>query len=48
MNTPQVQIAAIRALQTAVSADVTRYFETEPDGSFRIDVALFEATKQIM
>jgi len=45
MQTSQVQIDAIRALQKAVSADVTAYFETEVDGSFTIDVALFEARK---
>lgn len=45
MNTPQVNIDAIRALQQAKSGDVTGYFETEPDGSFCIDVAFFHATK---
>lgn len=45
MRTPKVQIDAIRALQAAMSAGVARYFETEPDGSFHIDVAFFEATK---
>jgi len=45
MNTPQVQVEAIRALQTAVSAAATRHFETEADGSYRIDVALFQASK---
>ncbi|MGE5146750.1 MAG: class I SAM-dependent methyltransferase [Candidatus Eiseniibacteriota bacterium] len=45
MRTPPVQVDAIRALQAAVSAEVTGYFETEPDGSFSIDVALFEASK---
>jgi hypothetical protein len=28
-----------------VSASVTRYFATEPDGTFEIDVAVFEAHK---
>ncbi|MGA7811021.1 class I SAM-dependent methyltransferase [Bradyrhizobium sp.] len=45
MATPDAQVAAIRALQKAVSSDVTSYFETTPDGSFSIDVALFEAGK---
>lgn len=45
MATPKVQVDAIRALQVAVSAGVTRYFETEPDGSFRIDATLFHASK---
>lgn len=45
MRTPQVQVDAIRTLQAAVSAEVTSYFETAPDGSFSIDVALFEAAK---
>ena len=47
MRTPPVQVEAIRALQAAVSAEVTGYFETEPDGSFCIDVALFEASKPV-
>lgn len=45
MRTPKLQVEAIRTLQTAVSALVTRYFETEDDGSYRIDVALFMAAK---
>jgi len=45
MATPSVQVAAIRALQKGVSSDVTSYFETAPDGSFSIDVALFETRK---
>ncbi|WEX11216.1 methyltransferase domain-containing protein [Chelativorans sp. AA-79] len=45
MNTPKVQVEAIRALQTSVSAVATRHYETEPDGSHTIDVALFEAVK---
>jgi SAM-dependent methyltransferase len=45
MNTPKLQVDAIRALQSAVSSLATRYFDTEADGSFCIDVALFEATK---
>jgi SAM-dependent methyltransferase len=45
MATPKLQVDAIRALQAGVSASVTRYFATEPDGSFEIDVAVFEAAK---
>jgi hypothetical protein len=45
MRTPKVQVDAIRALQASVATSVTRYFETEPDGSFAIDVALFQAVK---
>jgi SAM-dependent methyltransferase len=45
IGTPQVQADAIRALQAAMSASVTRYFQIEPDGSFCIDVALFRASK---
>jgi len=45
MNTPRLQVEAIRALQTAVSTVATRHYETEADGSHRIDVALFRASK---
>ena len=45
MATPSVQVDAIRALQGALSASVTRHFEMEQDGSFTIDVAVFEAAK---
>ncbi len=45
MATPKLQVDAIRALQTGVAESVTRYFATEPDGSFEIDVAVFEAGK---
>lgn len=45
MRTPKVQVDAIRALQASVATSVTRYFDTEPDGSFAIDVALFQAVK---
>ncbi len=47
MATPATQVEAIRALQKAVSSEVTGYFETEADGSFSIDVALFEAVKPL-
>jgi len=45
MRTPKVLVDAIRALQTSVATSVTRYFETEPDGSFAIDTAVFQAVK---
>ncbi|BCH28347.1 hypothetical protein MesoLjLc_02770 [Mesorhizobium sp. L-8-10] len=45
MNTPRLQVEAIRALQTSVSPRATRHFDTEADGSYSIDVGLFEATK---
>jgi SAM-dependent methyltransferase len=47
MNTPTLRVEAIRALQTTVSAVATRHFETEADGSYRIDVALFTASKPL-
>jgi SAM-dependent methyltransferase len=45
MRTPTVQVEAIRALQAAMSEGVTRYFAIGPDGSFNLDVALFQASK---
>jgi SAM-dependent methyltransferase len=45
MKTPKLQVEAIRALQTSVSERVVGYFETEPDGSYCIDVGLFRAGK---
>jgi len=45
MRTPELQRDAIRALQSAMSDRVARYFAIEPDGSFTIDVALFVAAK---
>ncbi|WP_028032696.1 class I SAM-dependent methyltransferase [Chelativorans sp. J32] len=47
MNTPKPQVEAIRALQTSVSEIATRHYETEPDGSYTIDVGLFEGTKPL-
>ena len=46
MKTPEIQVKAIRALQTSVSSVATSHYETEPDGSYKIDVALFTATKR--
>ena len=45
MATPAVQVEAIRVLQKHMPRDVAGYFETGADGSFTIDVALFEARK---
>ncbi len=45
MRTPQVQVDAIRALQTSVSRTASGYFETEPDGSFTFDIGFFHATR---
>ena len=45
MRTPPVRADAIRALQALASDSVTRHFAIEADGSFCIDVALFEAAK---
>lgn len=42
MRTPEVQVAAIRALQAAMSEQVREHFAIEPDGSFTIDQAVFE------
>jgi ubiquinone/menaquinone biosynthesis C-methylase UbiE len=41
MRTPEVQVAAIRALQVAMSDGVTRHFEVGSDGSFTLDVGMF-------
>lgn len=46
INTPELQVKAIRALQTTVSATAPRYFATEPDGSHCIDVVLFTASRR--
>lgn len=45
MATPQLHVDAIRSLQKAASAQAARHFDTEPDGSYQIDVVLFEAVK---
>ncbi|HUB15193.1 MAG TPA: class I SAM-dependent methyltransferase [Acetobacteraceae bacterium] len=47
MQTPPVRAEAIRALQALASDGVTRHFAVEADGSFSIDVALFEAVKPL-
>ncbi|MEI9914655.1 MAG: class I SAM-dependent methyltransferase [Methylovirgula sp.] len=45
MATPEVQTAAIHALQTQMSEDVVKHFEIEADGSFTIDTAAFEVSR---
>ena len=45
MRTPQVRADAIRSLQAAMSETVARYFDFAPDGSFNLDVAIFQASK---
>jgi SAM-dependent methyltransferase len=45
MRTPPVRTDAIRALQALMADSVMRHFEIARDGSFSIDVALFEAAK---
>ena len=42
MQTPEVNAAAIRALQDAASAEVRDHFAIEEDGSFLLDVMMFE------
>jgi ubiquinone/menaquinone biosynthesis C-methylase UbiE len=44
MATPEVNVKAIRALQTSMPRDVAAYFELESDGSFTIDSMTIEAT----
>ena len=43
IGTPDVQVRAIRALQRQMPPDVIERFAVEPDGSFTLDVAMFEA-----
>lgn len=45
IGTPPELVAAIRALHARISAPVARHYALETDGSFTIDVALFEAGK---
>ncbi len=44
MRTPKVQADAIRALEAAMPGEVASHFAIGADGSFTLDVALFEAT----
>jgi hypothetical protein len=43
MRTPEVNVAAIRALQSAAPVEVTEHFSIEADGSFLLDSVLIEA-----
>jgi len=43
MRTPEVNVAAIRALQASAPAEVAAYFAIEADGSFLLDSVLIEA-----
>lgn len=43
MQTPDVQVEAIWALQRVMADDVVRHFAIEADGSFTIDTAIVEA-----
>jgi ubiquinone/menaquinone biosynthesis C-methylase UbiE len=43
MNTPVLRADAIRAVQAAMPESVARHIALEPDGSFQLDAALFEA-----
>jgi SAM-dependent methyltransferase len=45
MKTPKVQADAIRAIQAAMSESVVRHFDIGPDGSFTLDVVLFQVFK---
>lgn len=45
MNTPKIEADAIRALQARMPKAVAQHFALEADGSFTIDIALFQATK---
>ena len=40
MQTPELNMRSIRALQTVASEDVRRHFEIEEDGSFMLDVMM--------
>lgn len=45
MRTPPGLVAAIRAIEAAMADPVRRHFEIAEDGSFVLDVALFEAAR---
>jgi SAM-dependent methyltransferase len=46
MRTPDELVRAIRALQMAASAETRAHFAIEEDGSFLLDLCLFEATAE--
>jgi SAM-dependent methyltransferase len=47
MQTPKVQADAIRALQAKMPDGVARYFAVEADGTFQIELGVFEAGKAV-
>ena len=47
MRTPDALAAAIRALQAAMAEPVRRHFAIEADGSFMIDVVMFEVARPV-
>ncbi len=44
MQTPDVNVKAIRALQIAASTETKAHFAIEPDGSFSLDMLMVEAS----
>jgi hypothetical protein len=44
MQTPEVNVKAIRALQIAASSETKAHFAVEPDGSFSLDMLMIEAS----
>jgi SAM-dependent methyltransferase len=44
MQTPDVNVKAIRALQIAASTETKAHFAIEPDGSFSLDMLMIEAS----
>jgi SAM-dependent methyltransferase len=44
MQTPDVNVKAIRALQVAASTETKAHFAIEPDGSFSLDMLMIEAS----
>jgi SAM-dependent methyltransferase len=44
MQTPDVNVQAIRALQIAASTETKAHFAIEPDGSFSLDMLMIEAS----
>ena len=46
MRTPDANVKAIRALQTAAAEETKAHFAIEPDGSFALDVMVIEASRR--
>jgi hypothetical protein len=44
MQTPDVNVKAIRALQSAASTETKAHFAIESDGSFHLDMLMIEAS----